>query len=365
MAKSIRKWIHEGDDLESARRRTILWIIGVALVIGLLGWFFHPFREKESLLVVSYDVTRELFTDLNAAYLAVNGVGKSPGVILSHAGSVRQAHNVARGLAADIINFASQADIDLVSRRHVGIDSDWRERFPYGSSPYQSTIVFLVRKGNPRNIQDWGDLFREDVRIVSPDPEVSGAGRYAYLAATVMATHRHLPAGPLHPDLAKLAWEDLVSLYARVEFIELGARQALDVFRRRERGDVFLTWESEALRLAWAGDSELEIVTPSMSILAEPVVTIVDAHVDARGTREGAMLYVEFLFSPEGQAIVARNGFRPRQISADSSAFPAIKLISLADAFGNGSTVWEEHFAPGGTFEALLRARGARRGGVD
>jgi len=172
-------------------------------------------------------------------------------------------------------------------------------------------------------------------------------------------------AGLTEPEISKRAWEDLVSLYARVEFIELGARQALDVFRRQSRGDVFLTWESEALRLTWISDGQLEMVVPSISILAEPVVTLADAHVDARESRTRAVRYVEFLFSPEGQAIAARNGFRPQLAGVDPGAFPKIELVSLSEAFGDEKVVWQEHFAPGGTYQALLRARGARRGGVD
>ena len=363
MARDRKEKIQGRDVVEIARRRSVAWVLLVALLVILAWVVFHPFRPQDALLVVSYDVTREYFSAIRDGYQANQAPEEQTRILFSHAGSVRQASNVARGLEADVISLASASDLDLATGNRFGADPDWPERFPNSSSPYTSTIVFLVRKGNPRGIRDWNDLFDQDVRVVSPDPAVSGAGRYAYLAATVQAGRRHSTAGDVEPSSP--AWEDLVSLYRRVDFIEFGARQALEVFRRRARGDVFLTWESEALRLKWAGDPDLEMVIPSSSIQARPVVAVVGRHVDARGTRDRAVALINFLFSPEGQAIAARHGFRPRDPGVDVSGFPQLELFNVEDVFGERQAAWEKHFGDGGIYRVLLRDRLARRGGVE
>ncbi len=362
MSRDGNSSVQGRDVVEVARRRSVAWVLLAALLIILAWIVFHPFRPQDALLVVSYDVTREYFGSIREAYQAERDPEDATLVLFSHAGSVRQASNVARGLEADVISLASASDLELATGNRFGTDPDWRERFPYGSSPYSSTIVFLVRKGNPRGIRDWDDLFDREVRVVSPDPAVSGAGRYAYLAAVSMAGRRH-PSGTAI-EVPGAAWEDLVSLYRRVDFIEFGARQALEVFRRRTRGDVFLTWESEGLRLQAAADEDLEMVIPSRSIQARPVVAVVGRHVDSRDTREEALAFINFLFSPEGQAIAARHGFRPRDPGVDISGFPQLELFSVEDAFGERQAAWEQHFGEGGLYPLLLRDRLARRGGV-
>ena len=357
--------MRNGDDLEGARRRTILGILLVAILIVFLYAVLHPFRERQTLLVVSYDATREYFADINRAYSAEAGEPDKALVVMSHDGSVQQAQNVARGLVADVVNFASAADIEAVMQRLGEIDPGWRDQFPYRGSPFRSTIVFLVRKGNPLGIRDWDDLFDREIRIASPHPHVSGAGRFAYLAALAIASERQTEAGRAQAGDKRAAGLELLSLYTRTDLIRLGARQALDVFRRESRADVFFTWESEALRLVRAEDPGLDMVAPASSILAEPVVALLEDHVEIRGTRQLAIQYLDFLFSREGQAIAARNGLRPRLEGYAADSFPEIRLISLDEAFPPGDQVWREHFAPGGSFEELLRLLAGRRGGVE
>ncbi|HUL17717.1 MAG TPA: sulfate ABC transporter substrate-binding protein [Steroidobacteraceae bacterium] len=305
--------------------------------------------RRVTLLNVSYDPTRELYVDFNAAFARYWKAksGQDVRVDQSHGGSGTQARAVINGLQADVVTLGLAADIDAIATQAKLLPLNWQSLLPDNSSPYTSTIVFLVRKGNPKAIHDWGDLTRAGVAVITPNPKTSGGARWNYLAAWAWA--RGQPGG----DDAS-AQEFVRRLYHNVPVLDTGARGAAMTFVQRGLGDVLIAWENEALLvLQQVGHERFEIVIPSISILAEPPVAVVDAVALRHGTREVAQAYLGYLYSPEGQEIIARHFYRPRdpQVAARyAQQFPTLKLVTIAD-FGGWAAAQKTHFSDGGLFD--------------
>ena len=307
------------------------------------------------ILNVSYDPTRELYKDFNAVFAAAweEQTGEVVTVRASHGGSGKQARSVIDGLEADVVTLALAGDIDAIAQHSGKIAKDWQQRLPYNSTPYTSTIVFLVRQGNPKGIKDWGDLVKDDVKVITPNPKTSGGARWNYLAAWGWALRQ--PGG----DAAK-AQAFVRELFQHVPVLDTGARGSTTTFVQRKQGDVLLAWENEAfLSLVEFGDAGLEIVVPSVSILAEPPVAVVDAVVDAKGTRKVAEAYLNFLYSPQGQKLAAKHYYRPREPNhaapADIERFVDTQLLSIDETFGGWAKVQPEHFGDGGVFDQIYK----------
>ena len=306
-------------------------------------------QAKEiKLLNVSYDPTRELYTAINAAFAKqwAARTGQQVTIEQSHGGSGKQARAVIDGLEADVVTLGLAYDIDAIAKAGL-IHTDWGGRLPNHAAPYTSTIVFLVRKGNPKAIKDWDDLVKPGIAVVTPNPKTSGGARWNYLAAWGYAIKQ---GGDDDKARAFVA-----ALYRNVPVLDSGARGATTTFVERGIGDVLLAWENEALlAVAKLGKDKVELVVPSLSILAEPPVAVVDSNVDKRGTREVATAYLEFLYTPEGQRIAARNYYRPSDASAaPTGAFPAIKLFTIDEVFGGWTRAQPTHFDEGGVFDKL------------
>ena len=326
--------------------------LGPLVATALLLAACNKGSDKEVVLLnVSYDPTRELYEDINPAFAAEweKTHGQRVRISQSHGGSGRQARAVIDGLPADVVTLALAYDIDAIAERGRMLPRNWEERLPYNSAPYVSTIVFLVRAGNPKNIRDWGDLIREDVQVVTPNPKTSGGARWNYLAAWAWAEAQ--PGGT-----EETAREFVRKLYRNVPVLDTGARGSLTTFAQREIGDVAISWENEAhLALREMGRDKLEIVVPSVSVLAEPSVAVVDRVVLRRGTRAVAQAYLEFLYTPEGQEIAARNFYRPRDQAVAAKyadQFADLKLVDI-DHFGGWKVVHQAHFATGGIFDQI------------
>jgi len=308
-----------------------------------------------TLLNVSYDPTRELYQDVNAAFArqwkAKNG--EDVKIKASHGGSGKQARSVLDGLEADVVTLALGYDIDELAQRGL-IHSDWQTRLPHNASPYTSTIVLLVRKGNPKGIHDWPDLIKPGVAVITPNPKTSGGARWNYLAAYGYALRK--PGGS---DAG--ARDFLKKLYKNVPVLDSGARGATTTFVERGIGDVLIAWENEALlAVKELGPDKFEIVTPSSSILAEPPVAVVDKYADKHHTRKVAEAYLNFLYTDEGQALIARNHYRPGVPKAArqyASQFPQVKLFTIADVGGNWDKVQKTHFNDGGVFDQLYQPK--------
>jgi len=315
--------------------------------------------SAQTLLNVSYDPTRELYQEVNAAFAArwKAKTGADLVVRQSHGGSGKQARAVIDGLEADLVTLALAWDVDAIARASL-VAAGWQTRLPHNSCPYTSTIVFLVRKGNPKAIRDWGDLTREGVSVITPNPKTSGAARWAYLAAWAWA--RRQPGGSETTARALVG-----ALYRNVPVLDTGARGSTNTFVQRGIGDVLLAWENEALLAERElGQGRFEIVTPPLSILAEPPVAVVDAVVDRRGTRAVAEAYLRFLYSPEGQALAARHYYRPRSAGALAAApvrFPQVTLVTIDEVFGGWDEAQRIHFAEGGVFDQIFNQGGAAR----
>ena len=329
------------------------------------------------LLNVSYDPTRELYRELNeqfaAKWLADTGQGVT--VQMSHGGSGSQARAVIDGLNADVVTLALAWDIDNIQRLSRRLPASWQERLPNNSSPYTSTIVFLVREGNPQGIRDWPDLLGEGIDIITPNPKTSGGARWNYLAAWGFALRRAL-GGDLD-RLASLPADELAAaqteaeafvgeVYRRVPVQDTGARAATNTFVQRGIGDVLLAWENEAMLAEnEMGTDAFDIVRPSVSVLAEPPVALIDSVVDRKGTRAVAEAYIDYLYSPEGQDIAARNFFRPFDASIAeryAEQFPPMRLFTVDEVFGGWERAQAEHFTDGGIYDRLfLGAAGAPR----
>jgi sulfate/thiosulfate-binding protein len=307
------------------------------------------------LLNVSYDPTRELYRELNVAFAKDWQARTKQAVTIqqSHGGSGAQARAVIDGLEADVVTLALAYDIDAIQKSGL-IDEGWQSRMPENSAPYTSTIVFLVRKGNPKGIKDWSDLVRPGIGVITPNPKTSGGARWNYLAAWEYAKRQ--AGGP--GDNNEKARHFMTQLFGNVPVLDSGARGATTTFVQRGIGDVLLAWENEAyLALAETKD-QIEIVVPSLSILAEPPVTVVDRVVDKKNTRAVAEAYLRFLYTPEGQEIGAKHHYRPRDagIAAKyASSFSAVKLFTIDEAFGGWQAAQRAHFADGGTFDQIYK----------
>lgn len=325
-----------------------------ALLIGSLFLPLTSLAAEITLLNVSYDPTRELYQDYNAAFskywLAKSGDKVT--VKTSHGGSGKQARAVIDGLPADVVTLALSYDIDEISAKAKLIPKDWQKRLTHNSSPYSSTIVLLVRKGNPKNIKDWNDLIKPGVSVITPNPKTSGGARWNYLAAYAYALKQN------NNDDAK-AREFVGKLFNNVPVLDSGARGSTTTFVERGIGDVFISWENEAfLAQKELGPDKFEIVIPSLSILAEPPVTIIDKTVDKRKTRTVAQAYLEYLYSEEGQEIAAKNYYRPTLASVAAKyekQFPKVNLIKIDDVFGGWQKAQKTHFSDGGTFDQIYQ----------
>lgn len=307
--------------------------------------------SRVTLLNASYDPTRELYADFNAAFARYwkAKTGQVVRIDQSHGGSGTQARSVIEGLAADVVTLALAADIDAIANAGKLLPLNWQSLLPDNSCPYTSTIVFLVRKGNPRAIHDWGDLVRDGVGVITPNPKTSGGARWNYLAAWAWARAQ--------PGASESSAREFVSrLYRNVPVLDAGARGATTTFVQRGLGDVLITWENEALlAVRELGADQLEVVVPTLSILAEPPVAVVDKVALRRGTREVAIAYLDYLYSKEGQEIVARHFYRPRdpEVAARYAArFPPLKLATIAD-FGGWAQAQSIHFRDGGVFDQI------------
>lgn len=305
------------------------------------------------LLNVSYDPTRELYQEVNAAFTGYWKEKERQEVSIqqSHGGSSKQARSVIDGLEADVVTLALAYDIDAIAEKAQLLPANWQGRLPRNSSPYTSTIVFLVRKGNPKGIKDWDDLIKPGVAIITPNPKTSGGARWNYLAAWGFALKKHGS-----PEKAR---QFIATLYKNVPVLDSGARGATTTFVQRGLGDVLLAWENEALlSLREFGADKFEIVPPSVSILAEPPVAVVDKIVDRHGTRKVAEAYLQYLYSPEGQEIAAKNFYRPRlpEVARKyESQFPKIQLFTIDEVFGGWKTAQKTHFGDGGVFDQIYQ----------
>ncbi|WP_342724762.1 sulfate ABC transporter substrate-binding protein [Bradyrhizobium sp. B097] len=321
------------------------------LVAGLL-WASSAFAADYSLLNVSYDPTRELYVDFNKAFAAAyqKETGKSVEIKQSHGGSGSQARSVIDGLQADIVTLALAYDIDAIAGKGL-LATDWQKRLPLNASPYTSTIVFLVRKGNPKGIKDWDDLIKPGVAVITPNPKTSGGARWNYLAAWGYAQKKFGSA-----DKAK---KFVADLYQNVPVLDTGARGSTVTFVERGVGDVLLAWENEAfLALREFGPDKFEIVAPAQSILAEPPVAVVNAVADKKGTRPVAEAYLKYWYTKEGQEIAARNSYRPRdpEIAKEyEKSFAKVELFTIDDVFGGWTKAQKEHFAEGGIFDQIYK----------
>jgi sulfate transport system substrate-binding protein len=319
-----------------------------ALVVAVAGGAF----AQTQLLNASYDPTRELYVDFNAAFAKYwkGKTGHDLRFRQSHGGSGSQARAVIDGLEADVVTLALAYDIDAIAQTGL-IDRGWQKRLPQNSSPYTSTIVFLVRKGNPKGIKDWSDLVRPGIQVITPNPKTSGGARWNYLAAWEYARRK---AGG-HDAKAK---EFVTALFKQVPVLDSGARGATTTFVQRRIGDVLLAWENEAYLAIAEVKDKVEIVAPSISILAEPPVTVVDKVASKKGTRAVADAYLQFLYSPEGQEIAARHHYRPRdeKVAAKyASRFAKTQLFTIDQAFGGWQAAQKTHFADGGTFDQIYK----------
>jgi sulfate/thiosulfate transport system substrate-binding protein len=309
-------------------------------------------QRERTLLNVSYDPTRELYQEFNVAFAKRwhERTGERVTVHQSHGGSAKQARSVIDGLEADVVTLALAYDIDAIAAAGL-IQQDWQTRLPDNNAPYTSTIVFLVRKGNPKGIKDWDDLVKPGIAVITANPKTSGGARWNYLAAWGYALKRYGHAE---------ATEFVGRLYKNVPMLDTGARGATVTFVERGRGDVLLAWENEALlAVNELGKERFEIVVPSLSILAEPPVAVVDKVVDKHGTRAMAQAYLEFLYAEEGQEIAARHYYRPRlaTVAAKYAAqFPSVSLFSIAEIAGDWQAVQKIHFSDGGVFDQIYRA---------
>ena len=331
-------------------------ILTIALLAGALS-FAAPaavYAKEVTLLNVSYDPTRELYQDFNAAFAKdwLAKTGEKVTINQSHGGSGKQARAVVDGLPADVATLALAYDVDQLYEKGKLIPKDWQKRLGNNSSPYTSTIVFLVRKGNPKNIKDWDDVVKPGISVITPNPKTSGGARWNYLAAWAYALKHN------NNDEAK-AKEFVAKLFKNVPVLDTGARGSTTTFVERGIGDVLLAWENEAfLAKKELGPDKVDIIVPSLSILAEPPVTVVDKVVDKRGTRKVAEAYLNYLYTPEGQEIAAKNFYRPTLDSVAkkyAAQFPKVNLVTIDEVFGGWQKAQKTHFADGGTFDQIYQ----------
>jgi sulfate transport system substrate-binding protein len=324
-------------------------------IAPLLALLLAPVaRAETTLLNVSYDPTRELYADFNKVFAQVwkARTGEAVSLRTSHGGSGAQARAVIDGLEADVVTLALQPDIDAIAQRSGLLPADWREKLPNHSVPYTSTIVFVVRKGNPKHIANWSDLVKPGVAVITPNPKTSGGARWNYLAAWGYALRA--PGGDEASARAFVA-----ELFRHVPVLDTGARGATITFAQRNQGDVLLAWEDDAiLAVKELGPDRLEVVYPPVSIQAEPVVAVVDRVVDRRGTRALAEAYLNHLYTPEGQALVARHYYRPIDptvLAQNAKAFPPIRTFTVDEVFGGWAKAQPTHFGDGGVFDQIYK----------
>jgi len=325
-------------------------LLAAILSVGLAGQAL----ADVTLLNVSYDPTRELYQDFNAAFAKYwkNRNNEVVTIKQSHGGSGKQARSVIDGLEADVVTLALAYDVDALHEKGKLIPADWQKRLPHNAAPYTSTIVFLVRKGNPKKIRDWNDLAKPGIEVITPNPKTSGGARWNYLAAWGYALKQPGGNDATARDFVK-------KIFANVKVLDSGARGSTTTFVERGIGDVLIAWENEAyLALKELGPDKFELVTPSLSILAEPPVAVVDKVVDKRGTRKVATAYLEYLYSPEGQTLAGDNYYRPRdaKIAARyAKQFAPVKLFTIDEVFGGWASAQKTHFADGGVFDEINR----------
>ncbi len=329
------------------------------LIVGIALSLLAPAgaqAQSSNLLNVSYDPTRELYRVYNAEFVKYwkEETGEALTIQQSHGGSGAQARAVIDGLKADIVTLALEGDINAIAEKTRKIPADWRSKLPNNSTPYTSTVVFLVRKSNPKNLKNWDDLVRPDVKVIVPNPKTSGGAQWAYLAAWGYAAQK------FNGDEAKVK-EFVSALYRNAPVLDAGARGATTTFAQRGLGDVLLSWENEAfLAINELGPDKFDIVAPPFSIKAEPSVALVSGNTEAKGTTKAAQAYLEYLYSPAGQKLIAKNHYRAAKPEladpADLKRFPDIKLITVDDpVFGGWSKVTPKHFVSGGTFDQIYR----------
>jgi len=325
----------------------------LALAVTLAGAAFTAVAQPKAveLLNVSYDPTRELYVEFNAAFTKhwKAKTGQDVTIKQSHGGSGKQARSIIDGLDADVATLALAGDTDALVKNGGWLVPDWQKKLPHNASPYTSTIVLAVRQGNPKGIKDWDDLIRPDVKVITPNPKTSGGARWNYLAAWEFAKRKFGSDAKAKEFVAKL--------YANVPVLDTGARGSTITFAQRAQGDVLIAWENEAYLLEKEFGSKFDIVAPSLSILAEPAVAVVDKNVDRRGTRAVATAYLEYLYTEEGQDIAGKNFYRPA-VSEKAKAkyakqFAKINLFKIDEAFGGWAKADKEHFADGGSFDQI------------
>jgi sulfate transport system substrate-binding protein len=323
-----------------------------ALAVLVLALGPHAVAQ-DTILNVSYDPTRELYQEVDAAFSALwkAKTGKTIAIQQSHGGSGKQARAVIDGLEADVVTLALAYDVDAIAKAGL-IGAGWQKKLPYNSCPYTSTMVFLVRKGNPKGIKDWGDLVRPGISVITPNPKTSGAARWNHLAAWAWALRQ--PGGNEATAKAFVS-----KLFKNVPVLDSGARGSTNTFVQRGIGDVLLAWENEAfLAVRELGPDKLDIVVPTMSMLAEPPVAIVDKVVDRRGSRAVAQAYLDFLYSPEGQTLAAKHYYRPRSAAALAKSpvpFPKVTLVTIDAVFGGWAKAQKTHFDDGGVFDQIYQ----------
>lgn len=330
------------------------WFKRIAFTTAALATIaVTPVWGSGQILNVSYDPTRELYKEYNEVFAKhwKEQTGEVVEIKASHGGSGKQARSVIDGLDADVVTLALASDIDAIAENAGLLSKEWQAKLPYNSTPYTSTIVFLVRKGNPKGIKDWGDLIKPDVQVITPNPKTSGGARWNYLAAWGYAADK---AGG-NQDAAK---DFVTKLYKNVPVLDTGARGSTTTFVQRGIGDVLLAWENEAfLAIDELGADKLEIVVPSVSILAEPPVAVLDKNVDRKGTRKVAEAYLTYLYTPEGQELVAKHYYRPRlpQLAQKyADRFPKLALFDITK-FGGWTNAQKTHFADGGVFDQIYK----------
>ena len=334
--------------------RRSLFKFALATTLAASGLLAQAQQQPVTLLNVSYDPTRELYVEFNAAFAKhwKAKTGQDVSIKQSHGGSGKQARSVIDGIDADVVTLGLAGDVDALYKNGGLIPQDWQKRLPHNSSPYTSTIVLVVRQGNPKGIKDWDDLIKPGISVITPNPKTSGGARWNYLAAWEFAKRKYGGDAKAREFVAKL--------YANVPVLDTGARGSSVTFAQRNQGDVFISWENEAYLLEKEFGNKVDVVYPSISILAEPPVSVVDKTVDRKGTRAVATAYLEYLYTDEGQDIAGKNFYRPITAKAQAKyakQFPKLNLFTIEQGFGGWAKADKEHFADGGSFDQIYQKK--------